>query len=80
MPGQLRVTYRKSAIGHPSDQRRTLESMGLRRLGQSVVVADDPVMRGMVRKVQHLVSVEPVEAPETPETAGPAARPEKAGA
>lgn len=60
--GLLRVTYRKSAIGHRKDQRATLRSLGLRRLHQSVVVPDTPVTRGMIQKVRHMVSVEPVEA------------------
>lgn len=58
----LKVTYRKSAIGHREDQRATLRSLGLRRLHQSVVVPDTPVVRGMIEKVRHLVSVEAVEA------------------
>lgn len=57
----LKVTYRKSAIGHRQDQRATLRSLGLRRLHQSVVVPDTPVMRGMIQKVRHLVAVEVVE-------------------
>lgn len=56
----LKVTYRKSAIGYREDQRATLRSLGLRRLNQSVVVPDNPVMRGMIAKVRHLVTVEPV--------------------
>lgn len=60
--GLVRVSYRKSAIGHRRDQRATLRSLGLRRLNQSVVVPDTPVTRGMIQKVRHLVAVEPVEA------------------
>ena len=59
--GRLRITWVKSAIGYPRDQRRTLEALGLRRLHQSVVKEATPSVRGMVRKVGHLVRVEEME-------------------
>jgi large subunit ribosomal protein L30 len=58
----VRVTYRKSAIGYAHDQRATVIALGLHRLGQSVEHPDTPVLRGMVRKVRHLVSVDGVPA------------------
>lgn len=58
---QLRITYKKSAIGYNHDQRRTLASLGLRRLNQSVLRSDSPTIRGMINKVSHLVVVEEVE-------------------
>jgi len=58
---RLRITWRKSAIGYARDQRRTLYSLGLRRLGQTVEHSDSPSLRGMIRKVRHLVKVEEVE-------------------
>lgn len=54
----LRVTLVKSSIGRPNDQERTLRSMGLRKLHQTVELQDNPSMRGMVAKVHHLVRVE----------------------
>ncbi|KPK48257.1 MAG: 50S ribosomal protein L30 [Dehalococcoidia bacterium SM23_28_2] len=58
---KLRVTWRKSAIGYPPKQRRTIRALGLRRLGQAVQHSDSPVVRGMILKVRHLVEVEEVE-------------------
>jgi len=55
---RLRVTLVKSAIGYAADQKRTLISLGLRRLGQQVTHEDNPAMRGMITKVRHLVKVE----------------------
>ncbi len=62
MPPQLRITLVKSAIGYRVDQKATVKSLGLLRIRQSVVHDDSASVRGMVRKVQHLVTVEPVEA------------------
>ena len=59
---QLRITWVKSGIGHPHDQRATVRALGLHRLHQSVIQDDTPVIRGMVFKVRHLVQVEEVEA------------------
>jgi large subunit ribosomal protein L30 len=58
---KLRVTYVKSAIGYRLSQKETIRSLGFRRLNQSVVVDDNPSMRGMVETVKHLVHVEPSE-------------------
>jgi large subunit ribosomal protein L30 len=55
---ELRVTWVKSAIGYKEDQKRTIRALGLRRLGQTVVHGDSSTVRGMIRKVNHLVSVE----------------------
>jgi len=60
MPSRLRITYVKSAIGYTVRQKRTIEALGLRRLGDVVEQDDTPVIRGMVQKVQHLVRVEEV--------------------
>jgi large subunit ribosomal protein L30 len=57
----LRITYKKSAIGYNQKQKATIQALGLRRLHQVVVHQDSPVIRGMVNKVPHLVSVEVVE-------------------
>ena len=57
---RLSITLVRSVIGNKGDQRRTVESLGLRRLHQTVVHADTPSIRGMVHKVRHLVAVEPV--------------------
>ncbi len=61
MPRKLRITYVKSAIGYALRQKRTIEALGLRRLGDVVEQDDTAVIRGMVDKVQHLVQVEEVD-------------------
>jgi large subunit ribosomal protein L30 len=55
---RLRVTWVKSAIGSNRRQRATLRGLGLRRLQQTVEVADQPAIRGMIRRVLHLLRVE----------------------
>ena len=57
---KIKVTYVKSAIGYPDDQKRTVASLGLRRLHQSVECEDSASARGMIMKVRHLVKVEEV--------------------
>ena len=54
-----KVTVRllRSGICTPKDQKATLRGLGFRRLGQSLVREDTPALRGMVRKVRHLVEV-----------------------
>lgn len=56
----LRVKYVKSAIGYSKDQKATIRALGFRKLQQTVEHEDTPVIRGMVRKVIHLVEVEEV--------------------
>jgi large subunit ribosomal protein L30 len=56
--GKVRVTYSKSAIGYKQDQKGTIQALGLKRLNQTVEHTDTPQLRGMVRKVRHLVTVE----------------------
>lgn len=55
---KLRITLLKSAIGYSRRQKGTVKALGLRRLNQSVVQEDNPVIRGMIAKVSHLVEVE----------------------
>lgn len=60
----LRIILRKSKIGHPAHQARVLAGLGLRRINGSVVRADTPTIRGMIRKVVHLVDVQQVDSGE----------------
>jgi large subunit ribosomal protein L30 len=53
----LKVTQRKSKNGSDKSQSDTLRSLGLRRIGQTVEVVDNPQIRGMLHKVRHLVEV-----------------------
>ncbi len=57
MAAKLRITWKKSAIGYKEDQKRTIEALGLRRLGQTVEHGDSRALRGMITKVRHLVEV-----------------------
>lgn len=56
----LEITYKKSAIGYNQKQKATIRALGLRKLNQTVVQEDTPVIRGMVNKVSHLVDVKEV--------------------
>ena len=58
---ELRVTQTKSKIGGTQVQRDSLRSLGLRRIGDRVVKADRPEIRGMIQAVRHLVTVEEVD-------------------
>ena len=53
----LRVTWVKSTIGHKAGARGTIRALGLHRLNETVEVADNPVTRGMLRRVAFLVTV-----------------------
>jgi large subunit ribosomal protein L30 len=63
---KLRITWKKSAIGYKIDQKRTIEALGLRRLGHSVEYGDSRALRGMITKVRHLVEVTEIPANENP--------------
>jgi large subunit ribosomal protein L30 len=58
---ELKITQTKSKIGGTSEQRDSLRSLGLRRIGQTVVKPDRPEFRGMIKAVRHLVTVEEVD-------------------
>jgi large subunit ribosomal protein L30 len=60
MANKLKITYAKSAIGYKKSQGATVRALGLRRLHQTVEHDDNPVIRGMIFKVAHLVVVEEV--------------------
>ena len=53
----IKIKQVKSKIGYPIDQKRTLQCLGLRKISQVVEVEDTPSIRGMSRKVHHLVTV-----------------------
>jgi large subunit ribosomal protein L30 len=53
----VKITQRRSRNGSDKRQIATLRSLGLRRIGQTVEVADSPQARGMISKVRHLVEV-----------------------
>ena len=57
---RVAITWKKSGIGYPKGQRRTIAGLGLRRLHQTVEHDDTPAIRGMIFKVRHLVEVEEI--------------------
>jgi large subunit ribosomal protein L30 len=57
---KLRVKLVNSVIGRPQNQRRVVEALGLKKLNSTVDHDDIPSIRGMVRKVSHLVQVEEI--------------------
>ena len=54
---KLKITLVKSPIGFNEKQGRVAESMGLRKIRQSVELTDTPEVRGMIHKIRHLVQV-----------------------
>lgn len=60
MAKSLKVTQIKSVISEKQNQRDTLRSLGLKRVGATVVREDTPIVRGYVKTVAHLVKVEEI--------------------
>ncbi len=54
----LRVTLVRSPIGYSLRQKRTAKALGLKKLHQTVEQPDNPQVRGMIGRIQHLVEVE----------------------
>jgi len=57
---KLKITQTRSLIGRPQDQRQTMKALGLQRIRHAVVHDDTPQIRGMAKKVIHLIRVEEV--------------------
>ena len=60
MASKLKIRQVKSAINRSGMQKKTIRALGIRRLNQTVVHNDNPCIRGMVKKVKHLVEVEEI--------------------
>lgn len=58
---KLQITQIRGVVGEKPQMGRTLRGLGLRRIGQSVEQPDNPAIRGMVRTVRHLITVEEVD-------------------
>ncbi len=58
---KLKITQVKSGVGRSKQQNLTLQGLGLRGPHKTVVLADTVEIRGMIRKVSHLIAVEPTE-------------------
>ncbi len=61
MAKKLKITQVKSIIDRPKKQKRTIEALGLGRPNYTTVKNDTPQIRGMIKKVSHLVKVEEIE-------------------
>ncbi len=59
--GRLKVAQQRTSIGRKKNQRDTLRSLGLKRIGDIVVKEDRPEIRGMLHTVRHLIVVEEVD-------------------
>ncbi len=55
---QVKITLVRSTIGRLANQKATVRALGIRKMHQTVVHADTPVIRGMINTVAHLVKVE----------------------
>ncbi|MGC9359241.1 MAG: 50S ribosomal protein L30 [Anaerolineae bacterium] len=62
MATRLRIKYVRSAIGRTKRQKDTIAALGFRRIGEVIEHEDNPAIRGMIRKVGHLVEVREVQA------------------
>ena len=71
MAEKLLVTLKKSTVGVNPSARGTVRALGLRRIGQTVELPDDPAVRGQVRAVRYLVECEEVAAPAKKAKAAP---------
>jgi len=57
---QIQITLVRSLIGRPENQRQSVQTLGLRKLHQSVVREDNPATRGLINTVSHLIEVKEV--------------------
>jgi len=69
MAAKLEVTLRRSLVGANPSARGTVRALGLRRIGQTVELPDDPAVRGQLRAVRYLIEWEEVAAPARKKTA-----------
>ena len=60
MTGMLKITLVKSMIARPEKHRKVLKGMGLTKVNKTVQLEDTPAIRGMVKKVSHLVKAEEI--------------------
>ena len=57
---KVKITLTRSLIGRPETQRRTIQALGLRKLNSTVEHEDTPAIKGMIHKVEHLITVEKI--------------------
>lgn len=61
-PKKVRITWVRSAIGYSVKHKETIRALGLHHISQTVEQVDTPALRGMLRKVNHLVKIEEQES------------------
>lgn len=57
---KVKVTLKRSLIGRPETQRKTVRALGLRKINSVVELPDNPAIRGQLHKVEHLIKVEEI--------------------
>ena len=57
---KVKVTLKRSLIGRPETQRRTVRALGLRKINSVIELPDNPAIRGQLHKVEHLIKVEEI--------------------
>ena len=57
---KVKVTMKRSLIGRPETQRKTVRALGLRKINSVVELPDNPAIRGQLHKVEHLIKVEEI--------------------
>jgi large subunit ribosomal protein L30 len=57
---QLKITLTRSPIGSKEQHKRTVRALGITKMQQTVVLPDNDAVRGMVKSIRHLLTVEPV--------------------
>ena len=60
MAKQLQITLKRSLIGRPENHRTTVNTLGLKKINQTVLHQDNPSIRGMVTQVSHLIEVKEI--------------------
>lgn len=59
---RLQITLVRSLIGRTESQRATVQSLGLRKIHQTVIREDSPAVRGMIAKINHMVECKEIDA------------------
>jgi large subunit ribosomal protein L30 len=57
MEKTIKVKWKRSVSGRPENQRKTIQGLGFRRLNQTLILPDHPLIRGMINRVIHLLEV-----------------------
>lgn len=57
---KVKITLKRSLIGRPETQRKTVRALGLRKINSVVELPDNPAIRGQLHKVEHLIAVEEI--------------------